>query len=132
MNRLLATPQTARVAVIALVAFLATSVSTPGAATPRPRTYAETVWPLSSVGTFRNHHNASGVGPRIAANETVKVSCRVYDPFIESANPSGWWYRIASAPWRNRFYSPANTFLNGDPRNGPYRRTVDLRVPRCR
>jgi hypothetical protein len=29
--------------------------------------------------------------------------------------PDGSWYRIASSPWDDGYYSPANTFMNGDP-----------------
>jgi hypothetical protein len=41
---------------------------------------------------------------------------------VASENPDGYWYRIASAPWSNGYYSPANTFMNGDPYGGPYTR----------
>lgn len=101
---------------------------------PTPRslsTYSETVWPQGGVGTFKNHHNASGVGPTIGANQTVQVSCKIYDPAIVSVKPEGYWYRIASSPWNDAFYSPTNVFLNGDPTNGPYSRPTDWSVPNC-
>ena len=71
------------------------------------------------MNTFLNHHNASGMGQPIAAGESVQVSCKVYDPTILSVNPDGYWYRIASPPWNNVYYSPANTFLDGDAPNSP-------------
>ena len=83
------------------------------------------------VNTFTNYHNASGLGPRIDAGAWVQVSCKVYDPYIQSVNPDGYWYRIASAPWNDAYYSPANTFMNGDPWGGPYAHNTDLNVPDC-
>jgi hypothetical protein len=83
------------------------------------------------VNTFTNYHNASGLGPAIAAGQTVEVSCKVYDPTIVSVNPDGYWYRIASSPWNNAYYSPANTFYNGDPVGGPYSHNTDFAVPNC-
>jgi hypothetical protein len=77
------------------------------------------------------YHNASGVGPQIAAGQRVQVSCKVYDPFIGSGVPDGYWYRIASAPWNNAYYSPANTFMNGDPYGGRYTHNTDFAVPNC-
>ena len=61
----------------------------------------------------------------------MQVSCKVYDPTIASVNPDGYWYRIASNPWDNNYYAPANTFLNGDPPNGPYTHNTDFAVPDC-
>jgi hypothetical protein len=83
------------------------------------------------VNTFTNYHNASGMGPAIAPGAWVQVSCKVYDPYIQSVNPDGYWYRIASAPWNDAYYSPANTFMNGDPWNGPYTHNTDFNVPDC-
>jgi hypothetical protein len=61
----------------------------------------------------------------------VQVSCKVYAPQIASVNPDGFWYRIASSPWNNAYYAPANTFMNGDPWNGPYSHNTDFAVPTC-
>lgn len=83
------------------------------------------------VNTFRNYHNASGLGPRISPHQTVDVSCKVLDTTIASANPDGYWYRIASAPWNDQYYAPANTFYNGDPESGPYTHNTDFAVPDC-
>jgi len=83
------------------------------------------------VNTFTNYHNASGVGQSIAPAASVAVSCKVYDPTIVSANPDGYWYRIASSPWNDQYYAPANTFMNGDPWNGPYTHNTDFNVPDC-
>ncbi|MEW2255313.1 hypothetical protein [Streptomyces sp. NPDC047869] len=45
--------------------------------------------------------------------------------------PGGYWYRIASPPWSDTYYAVANTFLNGDPPEGPYSHDVDEKVPDC-
>lgn len=98
---------------------------------PPPQTWMEQETPNHPVNTFTNYHNASGMGPPIAAGQWVEVSCRVYDPTIASVNPDGYWYRIASSPWSNSYYSPANTFMNGDPYGGPYTHNTDFSVPVC-
>jgi hypothetical protein len=78
-----------------------------------PTTYTEQEG-HHGVNTFTDYHNASGQGPSIAPGQYVQVSCKIYDPTIASVNPDGYWYRIASSPWNNGYYSPANTFMNGD------------------
>lgn len=83
------------------------------------------------VNTFTNYHNASGMGPRVNPGQWVNVSCKVYDPYIQSVNPDGYWYRIADSPWSDQYYSPANTFMNGDPWGGPYTHNTDFNVPDC-
>jgi len=98
---------------------------------PPPQTWTEQETPNHPVNTFTNYHNASGMGSPIAAGQWVEVSCRVYDPTIASVNPDGYWYRIASSPWNNAYYSPANTFMNGDPYGGPYTHNTDFSVPVC-
>jgi lysophospholipase L1-like esterase len=98
---------------------------------PPPANHLEQETPNHPVNTFTNYHNASGMGPQIAAGQWVEVSCRVYDPTIASVNPDGYWYRIASSPWNNAYYAPANTFMNGDPYGGPYTHNTDFSVPLC-
>lgn len=107
------------------------SPSPPPSPPPPPANHLEQETPNHPVNTFTNYHNASGMGPAIAAGQWVEVSCRVYDPTIASVNPDGYWYRIASSPWNNGYYSPANTFMNGDPYGGPYTHNTDFSVPVC-
>jgi hypothetical protein len=108
------------------------SPGVPACASPAPpQTWSEQETPNHPVNTFTNYHNASGMGQPIAAGQWVQVSCKVYDPTIGSVNPDGYWYRIASAPWNNAYYSPANTFMNGDPYGGPYTHNTDFTVPNC-
>ena len=94
-------------------------------------TYRERETPNHSVKTFRSHRHVTGQGRSIAAGQVVRVSCKIFDPSIPSVSPAGYWYRIASPPWRNRFFAPANTFLNGDPPHGPYSHDVDRKVRDC-
>lgn len=105
--------------------------SAPPTPPPPAQTWSEQETPNHPVNTFTNYHNASGMGPAIAAGAWVQVSCKVYDPTIGSVNPDGYWYRIASSPWNNAYYSPANTFMNGDPYGGPYTHNTDFAVPNC-
>jgi hypothetical protein len=69
--------------------------------------------------------------PRLRSECSGHLSYKVYDPTIQSVNPDGYWYRIASSPWNNAYYSPANTFMNGDPYGGPYTHNTDFTVPNC-
>lgn len=98
---------------------------------PAPVTYSEQETPNHPVNTFQNPHNAAGEGTPIESGMWVQVTCKVYDPTIISVNPDGYWYRIASSPWSNAYYSPANTFMNGDPYGGPYTHNTDFSVPNC-
>lgn len=103
----------------------------PTTAAPAPQTYPEQQG-SRGADTFRNYHNASDKGARIEPNQWVEVSCKVYDPTIQSADPDGYWYRIASAPWNNQYYAVANTFWNGDtPGQTPYTHNTDFNVPDC-
>lgn len=81
--------------------------------------------------TFTDPYNASGMGSKISPGAWVQVVCKVYAPQIQSANPDGYWYLIASSPWNSAYYAVANTFMNGDPWNGPYTHNTDFNVPNC-
>lgn len=81
--------------------------------------------------TFSNYHNASGQGTKIGAWQWVQVSCKIYDPTIPSVNPDGYWYRIASSPWKDAYYAAANTFMNGGTLSGPGVINTDFNVPNC-
>jgi hypothetical protein len=97
---------------------------------------SRSTWPEQQgsrgANTFLNPYNASGMGLKIQPWLWVDVSCKVYAPLIQSANPDGYWYRIASAPWSNNYYAVANTFWNGDvPGQTPYTHFTDWAVPNC-
>ena len=96
-----------------------------------PRTWPEQQG-SHGANTFTNPFNASGMGVKIAAYQWVDVACKVYAPQIVSANPDGYWYRIATAPWSGSYYAVANTFWNGDiPGQLPYTHNTDWAVPDC-
>lgn len=108
----------------------------PAPVPPAPLPPPAAVWPeqQGSLGanSFANPYNASVPGPRIAPWQWVEVSCKVYAPQIVSANPDGYWYRIASPPWNGAYYAVANTFWNGDiPGVRPYTHNTDLSVRDC-
>ena len=94
-------------------------------------TYTEEAYNKNGVPTFADHTNASDPGPTISFQESVQVTCRVYDTSIDSSLPGGYWYKIASPPWSNSYFAVANTFLNGDPPGGPYTHNYDPNVPDC-
>jgi hypothetical protein len=71
-------------------------------------------------------------GTRVIPNQHVEVLCRVYDPEPESVKPDGYWYRLASSPWDDHYYAPANSFWNGDiPGRKPYTHNTDFSVHDC-
>jgi hypothetical protein len=83
--------------------------------------------------TVTDPHHPYVTGVTIDYMEQIKVSCKVYavPPGWDSVYPDGYWYRIASAPWNNKYYAIANTFLNGDNPNGPTEHNTDPTVPTC-
>lgn len=85
--------------------------------------------PEPGARTFLYPAKLNGEGPRIDNHATVEVSCKIAAPSAGSVGT--YWYRIASQPWNNQYYAPANSFLNGDPVGGPYTHDVDENVPNC-
>jgi hypothetical protein len=102
-----------------------------GDSTPTFAETGEAIQGRHGAPTFRNPQNASGAGPRVSPRARVSVSCKVYEPTIESVNPDGYWYRISSPPWNDGYYAAANTFMNGDPSTGPYTHNTDYSIPDC-
>lgn len=96
------------------------------------KTYPQTSASSLGAATFTDPYSVDTLGPRIEFLRQVQVSCKVYSPVIPSVGPKGYWYRIASPPWNNDYYAPANSFLNGDPPHGPYTgKDIDETVPDC-
>lgn len=85
----------------------------------------------SGVTTFHDPFRFGGQGPRILSGQRVEVVCRLYDPSTPASVEPGWWYLIASAPWNQQYYTPANSYLNGDVPGGSSFTPVDLGVPVC-
>jgi hypothetical protein len=82
--------------------------------------------------TFQNPGSASGEGTRIPALGRVEVTCKIYAPQIESAEPDGYWYLVHSPPWSDQYYAVANTFWNGvTPGESGEPVNTDLSVPSC-
>ncbi|WP_344458494.1 hypothetical protein, partial [Actinocorallia aurantiaca] len=84
--------------------------------------------------TFSDAKRPAVSGVPVKPYEKVKVSCKIFAPTIPSVSPDGYWYLIASPPWNNEWYAPANTFLNGDPINAEQRtvtHNTDTKVPDC-
>ncbi|MFI1645529.1 hypothetical protein ACH4XT_01075 [Streptomyces avidinii] len=109
-----------------------TPIAPPPAATPphAKRTVSEQSGSHGSP-TFLTPRNASGPGERIPAHTWVEAECRVYEPGIKTANPGGWWYRIATSPWSGRYYAVANTFMNGDAPGQQPPTDTDWSIPIC-
>lgn len=82
--------------------------------------------------TWTNYVNAGGTaGPKIGANATVHVSCRVQGFMVPDGNT--WWYRVATAPWSGTYYASADAFYNNGQTSGSMAGTpfVDTNVPLC-
>ncbi|MEU4807139.1 hypothetical protein [Actinosynnema sp. NPDC023587] len=85
----------------------------------------------SAARTFRDPRAFKGAGPKLTPGQEIEVVCRFHDPDAPPSVQPGWWYLIASAPWNRQYYSPANSYRNGDPPGGPYLTAVDSAVPVC-
>jgi hypothetical protein len=96
------------------------------------KTFTETVASGGGAVPFTDPYHVDETGPRIPFLQPVQVPCKVYSPVMPSIGPQAYWYRIASPPWNNHYYAPANSFLNGDPPHGPYTgKDIDPAVPDC-
>lgn len=108
------------------------TITPPTTITPTPQTTWTEQEGTHGAPTFQDPFNASSQGLTVPAMSFVQVSCRIYAPQISSANPDGWWYKIASSPWNGAYYAVANTFWNGDiPGQPPYTHNTDFAVPIC-
>ncbi|WIG60073.1 MAG: hypothetical protein OJF49_002821 [Ktedonobacterales bacterium] len=98
---------------------------------PPPPPYNERTANSTSP-TFTNYTNAGGTqGQTVPAYTTIQVTCAISGFKVADGNP--WWYRIASSPWNNAFYAPADNFCNNGQNctnlsDGPW---VDPNVPMC-
>ncbi|MGY2002815.1 hypothetical protein [Blastococcus sp. SYSU DS1024] len=80
--------------------------------------------------TFADPRTLSGRGAPIPPHTTILVRCRYYAPSVPSVSPDGFWYLIETEPW-NGLWTPANSYMNGDPPGGPYLHNTDFAVPVC-
>ncbi len=106
------------------------SASASTAACPQPTTWAETTGSTGAP-TFANAANESGPGTRV--NGTVQVSCVLTGLVVASLNNDPWYYRVASSPWSNAYYSPADDYYNNGQTSGSLANgvLVDPNVPLC-
>lgn len=93
------------------------------------RTYIQTVHTPEGARTFTDPYGPVGEGQRVPNGTSVEVSCKIVAPGGRTVGV--YWYRIASPPWNDQYYSPANSWLNTDPPAGPYTSVVDAAVPYC-
>jgi hypothetical protein len=93
------------------------------------RQYPETSWRRAP--TYKQPDRGGGQGYDVVAYETIAVSCRA-EGYVDP-NGNGWWYRIASGPWNDAFYTPADSFFNGADTSGNHSAApiVDSAVPSC-
>ena len=83
------------------------------------------------IGTHANPHRPQENGPIVAPYQRVEVSCKVWTQHVKAAQPDGYMYRIATAPWSNDYYAPASSFWNGDRPGRKVLHDTDWSVPDC-
>lgn len=101
--------------------------------TPGGKTFPEQVHTSNPAGTttFRDPRGFRGEGSRVLPGQKIEVVCRFLDPNAPASVQPGWWYLVDSPPWNRQYYTPASSYLNGDPPEGPQVTPVDGRVPVC-
>lgn len=95
------------------------------------KTFTERAGRGSTKPTYRDPRSFKGQGRSVPAGQQIQVVCRFHDPDAPLSVQPGWWYLIANPPWRRQYYTVANSYLNGDPPQGPGLTTVDNGVPVC-
>ena len=102
---------------------------------PLPSTGDGTLYPetTGSIGanTFADPRTLIDNAQPIPADTTVQVRCRYYAPSIPSVTPDGFWYLIDAGEWAG-WWSPANSFMNGDLPGARTVHNTDFDVPVCR
>lgn len=123
-----------------------TTTPAPATATPTPvempqptcatcitggKTFTEQAGSGTSKPTYRDPRYFKGPGPSVEPGQQIEVVCRFLDPNAPPSVKPGWWYLIASSPWNRNYYTVANSYLNGDPPEGPFITDLDNGVPVC-
>jgi hypothetical protein len=99
-----------------------------GSTTFQPTYFTEQA-AAQNIATYRDHETDGFPGVDIPAGDTVKVTCKTFDPTSEVAEDEGYWYLIHSPPWNDEYFAPANAFRNGS--HGGETITTDYMVPDC-
>jgi hypothetical protein len=84
--------------------------------------------------TFRDPRAMLGEGDRVRSFQKIDVLCKLESPIPGSPSVGRYWYLVVSAPWGGRYFTIANSYLNGDspdPSQGTHETAVDVRVPDC-
>ncbi|MGI8665147.1 MAG: hypothetical protein ACR2N4_03825 [Jatrophihabitans sp.] len=71
-----------------------------------------------------------GRGPAVPFDEPVQVSCQLQLADTGSSSIGDAWYRIATAPWTDRYYVPAADFASVAAM-GPAHSSAGVAIPRC-
>jgi hypothetical protein len=101
-------------------------------AAPDPMNHNRSETTGARTRTFTNYRNAGGHrGKSIRSNMTERVSCRIRGFKVQDGD--SWWYRVASRPWRGRYYASADAFYNNGQTTGSLKHTpfVDRKVRKC-
>ncbi len=83
--------------------------------------------------TWTDYKTGGGVqGNNVPKHSAVAISCRIRGLKISDGNT--WWYRLATRPWRGRFYASADGFYNNGHDRGSLHGTpfVDRHVRLCK
>jgi hypothetical protein len=109
---------------------IAAVLTFPAAAAAGSHTRRETTGSVAY--TWSNYRHASGrSGRMLHDHQTVQISCRLRG--FKVADGNVWWYRIASTPWKGRYYVSADAFYNNGRTSGSLLHTPfsDPKVPVC-
>jgi tRNA A-37 threonylcarbamoyl transferase component Bud32 len=99
----------------------ATSTASSGTTTT---TYSETAG--TEIPTWSEPTTGGGTaGDTLTKGETVDISCRLV------GGDGNYWYRIASSPWDNLYYSGADNYFPGGMTSGRLTSPYDPKIPIC-
>jgi hypothetical protein len=88
-----------------------------------PTTYSETAG--TEIPTWSEPTGSGTAGVTLTKGETVQISCRL------TGEDGNYWYRIASSPWDNVYYSGADNYFPGGTTSGRLTSPYDPKIPIC-
>lgn len=95
------------------------------------KTFTQQALTDKAKNTFQDPYALTGLGPPVQPGQQIEVVCRFHDAKAVPSIQPGWWYLIASPPWNRQYYTPANSYFNGDSPEGFHITKVDSGVPVC-